>query len=140
MECSTAVKDVDLARGQLAVRGGKGDKDRFVMLPESARDALGRSPQVPASHHYPSSRAICASQSGVRGQDRLVGAKNFAVGQAIELFHQKGRQVVAFNVIFGSLRFHRMERGQQFIRRKGDFGGRGISHDYTGAIHAPMGT
>src|SRR5947209_7334235 len=38
--CRLRVKDVDLERGQLTVRGGKGDKDRFVMLPAAARDGL----------------------------------------------------------------------------------------------------
>ena len=35
------VKDVDLARGQIVVHGGKGDKDRVTMLPESLRTAIG---------------------------------------------------------------------------------------------------
>lgn len=34
------VKDVDLQRGQIIVRGGKGDKDRMTPLPESMEDAL----------------------------------------------------------------------------------------------------
>ncbi|HWD92324.1 MAG TPA: integron integrase [Verrucomicrobiae bacterium] len=34
------VKDVDFARGQVVVRGGKGDKDRVTMLPESLREPL----------------------------------------------------------------------------------------------------
>ena len=34
------VKDVDLARGQIVVRSGKGDKDRVTMLPASLREAL----------------------------------------------------------------------------------------------------
>lgn len=34
------VKDVDFARGVVMVRGGKGDKDRQVMLPESVRAEL----------------------------------------------------------------------------------------------------
>jgi integron integrase len=38
--CRLRLKDIDLARGQLTIRGGKGDKDRFVMLPAAARDAL----------------------------------------------------------------------------------------------------
>src|SRR5262245_14426877 len=38
--CRLRVKDVDLARGQIVVRGGKGDKDRWVMLPAAARAAL----------------------------------------------------------------------------------------------------
>jgi integron integrase len=38
--CHLRMKDVDLERGQLTVRGGKGDKDRFVMLPECTREPL----------------------------------------------------------------------------------------------------
>ena len=35
------VKDLDFERGQGVVRGGKGDKDRVTMFPESLREALG---------------------------------------------------------------------------------------------------
>lgn len=38
--CRLRVKDLDFERGQLSVRGGKGDKDRFVMLPHNAREQL----------------------------------------------------------------------------------------------------
>jgi len=38
--CRLRMKDVNLDRGQLTVRGGKGDKDRFVMLPECTREPL----------------------------------------------------------------------------------------------------
>jgi integron integrase len=38
--CRLRMKDVDLERGQLTVREGKGDKDRFVMLPAVTRDGL----------------------------------------------------------------------------------------------------
>jgi integron integrase len=34
------VQDVDFARNQIVVRGGKGDKDRVTMLPESLREAI----------------------------------------------------------------------------------------------------
>jgi integron integrase len=34
------VKDIDLARGEILVRDGKGDKDRVTMLPRSIRPAL----------------------------------------------------------------------------------------------------
>ncbi|HYD51086.1 MAG TPA: integron integrase [Gemmatimonadaceae bacterium] len=41
LEClSLRLKDVDLARREIVVRGGKGGKDRRVPLPESAVDAL----------------------------------------------------------------------------------------------------
>jgi integron integrase len=38
--CRLRVKDIDLERGQLTVRQGKGDKDRVVMLPRETRDGL----------------------------------------------------------------------------------------------------
>ena len=36
------VKDVDVSRGELTVRGGKGDKDRLTMLPERLRSQVTR--------------------------------------------------------------------------------------------------
>jgi Phage integrase, N-terminal SAM-like domain/Phage integrase family len=38
--CRLRMKDIDLERGQLSIRGGKGDKDRFVMLPKAVRTGL----------------------------------------------------------------------------------------------------
>src|SRR5262249_8510183 len=40
--CRLRAKDVGLARGQIIVRGGKGDKARVVMLPRSVRADLER--------------------------------------------------------------------------------------------------
>jgi len=40
--CRLRMKDIDLGRGQLTVREGKGDKDRFVMLPRETEPALIR--------------------------------------------------------------------------------------------------
>lgn len=34
--CRLRMKDIDVERGQLTVREGKGDKDRYVMLPHAA--------------------------------------------------------------------------------------------------------
>ncbi len=42
LECLTLrVKDLDLVRGEIRVRRGKGQKDRVTMLPEAARGLLG---------------------------------------------------------------------------------------------------
>lgn len=38
--CRLRMKDIDRERGQLTVRSGKGDKDRFVMMPNAAREGL----------------------------------------------------------------------------------------------------
>jgi integron integrase len=40
--CRLRVKDIELSRGQIVVRGGKGNKDRVVMLPRSVRADLER--------------------------------------------------------------------------------------------------
>ncbi len=40
--CRLRVKDIDLARGQATVRSGKGDKDRYVMMPAAAQVELQR--------------------------------------------------------------------------------------------------
>lgn len=39
--CTLRVRDIDFDRGQLIIRGGKGDKDRIVMLPLAVRSRLG---------------------------------------------------------------------------------------------------
>src|SRR5262249_16991470 len=38
--CQLRVKDINLERGQILVRAGKGNKDRVVMLPRSVRQAI----------------------------------------------------------------------------------------------------
>jgi len=43
--CRLRMKDVDFARGQLTIREGKGNKDRFVMLPSSTYTSLERQMQ-----------------------------------------------------------------------------------------------
>ncbi len=40
--CQLRIKDVQLGRGQIVVRAGKGNKDRVVMLPRAVRDDLER--------------------------------------------------------------------------------------------------
>jgi integron integrase len=53
------VKDVDLGRGIITVRAGKGDKDRTVMLPASLADALrGQLDEVERIHRQEKARGI----------------------------------------------------------------------------------
>lgn len=49
--CHLRVRDVDFDRGQIVVRAGKGDKDRFVMLPEAARGRLAEQVRRVRSRH-----------------------------------------------------------------------------------------
>jgi integron integrase len=40
--CRLRVKDIDVSRNQIVVRGGKGDKDRYTMLPAMVKEPLLR--------------------------------------------------------------------------------------------------
>ena len=68
-EClSLRVKDIDFERDIIVVRGGKGGKDRAVMLPQSLREAL-RSQLQDAHILWAEDRARC--RSGVDVADAL---------------------------------------------------------------------
>jgi len=52
LECARLrVKDVDFARNQLVVRGGKGDKDRMTMLPAVVKTELARHLELAKQQH-----------------------------------------------------------------------------------------
>ena len=52
LECARLrVKDVDFARNQLVVRGGKGDKDRVTMLPAVVKPELARHMEAVKQQH-----------------------------------------------------------------------------------------
>jgi len=52
MEClRLRVKDINFANNQIVVRGGKGDKDRYTMLPSSLREALATHLEVVKRQH-----------------------------------------------------------------------------------------
>ncbi len=52
LECARLrVKDVDFARNQLTVRGGKGDKDRVTMLPTVVKPELARHMEAVKQQH-----------------------------------------------------------------------------------------
>jgi site-specific recombinase XerD len=44
--CRLRIKDVDFSRNQIIVRSGKGDKDRYTMLPTAVREPLLRHLQM----------------------------------------------------------------------------------------------
>ncbi len=69
--CRLRVKDVGLARGQILVRGGKGDKDRVVMLPRSVRPDLERQP----ADRRPAARGRPRARGGSRGTAARAGAE-----------------------------------------------------------------
>ncbi len=60
--CRLRMKDIDLARGQMTIRSGKGDKDRYVMLPVAIRSDLEQQMQ---------SRRTLHDRDVARGQGRV---------------------------------------------------------------------
>jgi integron integrase len=49
--CRLRVKDIDFARNQIVVRAGKGDKDRYTMLPTAVKKALWMHLQAVKQQH-----------------------------------------------------------------------------------------
>jgi integron integrase len=49
--CRLRVKDMDFSRNQIVVRAGKGNKDRYAMLPAAAKEPLLRHLQAMKSQH-----------------------------------------------------------------------------------------
>jgi integron integrase len=49
--CRLRVKDIDFSRNQIAVRAGKGDKDRYTMLPAAVKEPLLRHLQAVKRQH-----------------------------------------------------------------------------------------
>jgi integrase len=75
--CPLPVKDVHLARGQIVVRAGKGNKDRVVMLPQSVRADLqsnckgdASSTSATCSAGWPASISRTPWSGNIRGRPR----------------------------------------------------------------------
>jgi integron integrase len=66
--CRVRVKDIDLPRRQLTVRGGKGDKDRMLPLPQSVIAALAEQLRWREQLHQ---RDLAAGQGRVAMPDAL---------------------------------------------------------------------
>ncbi|HSK29063.1 MAG TPA: tyrosine-type recombinase/integrase, partial [Candidatus Limnocylindria bacterium] len=40
--CRLRIKDIDFSRNEIVIRSGKGNKDRYTMLPDAVRDSLAQ--------------------------------------------------------------------------------------------------
>jgi len=49
--CRLRIKDIDFSRNEIVVRSGKGNKDRYTMLPSAVRDSLIQHLQAVKSQH-----------------------------------------------------------------------------------------
>jgi integrase len=101
---SLRVKDIDMERGQVIVRGGKGDKDRVTVLPERSRAALAeRMPRLRAL--YEEDRA--AGLAGVK-IDGALGRKFSRAGERWEWFWIFPSQKLSLDPDEGVMRRHHL--------------------------------
>jgi integron integrase len=85
--CGLRVHDLDLARGQVLVRAGKGNKDRVVMLPKSARADLQRQLEARRSLH---------------DRDLSRGVARVDLPDAIERKYPRAAQAFEWQFVFAS--------------------------------------
>jgi integron integrase len=85
--CQLRVKDVDLPRGQILVRAGKGDKDRVVMLPRAVRTDLERQVQARRELHQ---------------RDLERGVARVELPYALERKYPHAAQELAWQFVFAS--------------------------------------
>ena len=93
--CRLRVKDLNLDRGQILVRSGKGDKDRVVMLPRSVRPALIEQ---------------FAKRREVHEKDRARGIARVDLPDALERKYPGAAQEFGWQFLFASRQLSRCPR------------------------------
>jgi integron integrase len=85
--CQLRVKDVQFSRGQIIVRSGKGDKDRVVMLPRSARAGV---------------EAQLENRRLLHERDLARGVARVALPDALERKYPRAAQELGWQFVFAS--------------------------------------
>ncbi|HZT82122.1 MAG TPA: integron integrase, partial [Gemmataceae bacterium] len=93
--CRLRIKDIDVARGQIAVRGGKGDKDRVVMLPRSVLPDLDRQ---------------LAWRRQLHERDLARGVARVELPDALERKYPRAAQELGWQFLFASRQLSRCPR------------------------------
>jgi integron integrase len=93
--CQLRVKDVNLGHGQIVVRGGKGNKDRVVMLPRSVRGDLER--QLEWRHR-------------LHERDLARGVARVELPDALERKYPRAAQEFGWQFVFASRQLSRCPR------------------------------
>jgi integron integrase len=93
--CSLRVHDIDLGRGQILVRAGKGNKDRVVMLPQSVRSDLERQ---------------LAARRTVHEHDLGRGVARVELPDALERKYPRAAQALEWQFVFASRQLSRCPR------------------------------
>jgi integron integrase len=107
--CRLRVKDVDLPRRLLTVRGGKGDKDRIVPLPEQLKAPL---------------QSRLEWRARVHDKDLRRGLGWVAMPDALDVKYEGADRALAWQYVFASTRLSRDPRS----------GNVGRHHVYEGAL------
>jgi integron integrase len=95
--CRLRMKDVDLERGQLTVREGKGDKDRYVMLPREANAAMLRQMEL---------------RSAIHANDIARGEGRVHLPDALERKFPNADRELAWQYVFASTRISKDPRSE----------------------------
>ena len=93
--CPLRVKDVQLGRGQIIVRGGKGNKDRVVLLPKTVRADLEKHLQQRRRLHE---------------RDLARGVARVDLPEALERKYPKAAQELGWQFVFASRQLSRCPR------------------------------
>jgi integron integrase len=93
--CRLRVKDVYLGRGQIVVRAGKGNKDRVVMLPRSARADLERQ---------------LGGRRQLHERDLARGVARVDLPEALERKYPRAAQELGWQFVFASRQLSRCPR------------------------------
>jgi integron integrase len=99
--CRLRVKDVDLPRGLITVRGGKGDKDRVVPAPQSLRVAL---------------EAQLRWRAGLHERDLARGQGWVSLPDALDVKYPGADHALGWQFVFASGRLSRDPRSEQVGR------------------------
>jgi integron integrase len=93
--CRLRVKDIDLGRSQILVRGGKGDKDRVVMLPRKLRPALA---------------ALIERRQALHERDLARGVARVELPYALDRKYPNAARELAWQFVFASQQLSRDPR------------------------------
>jgi integron integrase len=99
--CRLRVQDLQLTRGILHVRGGKGNKDRIVMLPRTVRGALDRQLEWRKELH---------------DRDVARGVARVELPDALERKYPRAAQELGWQFVFASRQLSRCPRTQRLGR------------------------
>jgi integrase len=90
--CHLRIKDIDFSRNQIVVRAGKGNKDRYTMLPG---DGCGTASKTPPSRETPA-RGRSIPRIGSCGAERARSTRRHVIGKPNQRLKLPGAAILVF--------------------------------------------